>query len=191
MAILTYAEAKQFLQISGTDNDTLISALIPVVQSEIIEITNNHFLNLEVYTVSAGISFTAKAGATAAFIEDTAAAFVADFFAAGHILVDGSKHNDGIWLAGTVAAGKLTLSTLEDQIVTEAAGETIGIYTVKFPTALKLTAAKMIGVNLVKNGVKGITSFSLGDYSESYSGEGGYPAGVLNELKKYRRVKSS
>lgn len=41
MAIITLTEVKTFLQISGTAKDALITALIPEVQSEFIEL--NHY----------------------------------------------------------------------------------------------------------------------------------------------------
>jgi len=41
--IITIAEVKTLLQITGTSKDTLITALIPIVESDLLEYLNNDF----------------------------------------------------------------------------------------------------------------------------------------------------
>jgi hypothetical protein len=45
MAILSLTEAKTFLQITDTSKDAIITALIPVVQEDVVEYCNRDFLN--------------------------------------------------------------------------------------------------------------------------------------------------
>jgi hypothetical protein len=186
MPIATKTEIKTLLQISGSAYDTLIDALIPAVQDFIVQYCNNNFINKNIYLNGSSISFIHNAE-TADTIMDEDENFVEALFADGmDILVEGSYNNDGMYLVGTVAAGTLTLDTGET-LVTEDEGTAIRITRVVFPKALKLPFSKLIQFDLAKRD-KSITSFRLGDYSESYAGDGDYPPGLLKSLVFFRKL---
>lgn len=186
MPIATVSEIKTLLQISVSTYDTLIAALIPPVQVFIVNFCNNNFINPNIYLTGSSISFTHNA-LTADVISDADENFVEALFADGmDILVEGSYNNDGMYLVGTVAAGSLTLDTTET-LVTEDEGVNVRITRIVFPKALKLPFSKLIQFDLSKRD-KSLKSFRLGDYSESYAGDGDYPPGLLKSLIQFRRM---
>jgi len=184
MAIVTTAEVKTLLQISGTSQDTLIDTLIPLVQDYVLAYCNTNFPIKNRYVRSGNITFTSG---TPAMINDAASSFVDAKFTDGmHVLISGSVDNDKIVEVETVTAGVLTLAAGET-LITETFSDTdIFLQKIKFPTPLKNTVAKMIGFNLEKNTSKGKKSEKVGSYSVSFSTE--YPENIMAELRTYRKV---
>lgn len=187
MPVLTSANCKTLLQITGSGYDTVIAALIPVVQDDIVQYCKNRFLNGRVYVSGSGIAFTNSDPDT---ITDSDSQFVTAHFTDGmDIYVENSYNNDGIYEVDTVAAGTLTLASGESLTAEDTGERIITIIKVKFPDALQMTASKMVYWNMKKQGIRGLKSFSLGDYSESYDADGGYPKGLLAELNRYRMTR--
>jgi len=191
MPIITQAKVKTLLQIDGTTYDDLIDELIPIVQDFIVDYCNNSFKDTNVHLTASTISFADTDPDT---ILDSVSGFVdAEFSADMEIVVEGSDHNDGMYTLDTVAAGTLTLIEA-DELVTEAAGNTITITKVEWPKGLWGTTAQMIGYNIARTQEfksLGVSSESYGDYSRSYAivGEsGGYPMNILGGLKPYRKI---
>lgn len=189
MAIITTAEVKTLLQISGSTYDSLIAALIPPLQSWIIEYTNNPFHSSK-YISGATIAFVDSNPDT---ITDSGSGFVDAGFTDGiDIHVEGSKDNDGFYYVDTVTAGTLTLDS-DDELIAESAGYDVLITRVRFPKSLKIVVAKLIGYDLNKNKMWGISDQSLGDYRVKFDGGGvkggGYPQGLLLDLEPFRKVK--
>ena len=184
MAIVTTAEVKTLLQLSGTTYDRLIETLIPLVQDYVLAFCNTNFPIKNRYVRSGNITFTSG---TPAKINDAASSFVDAKFTDGmHVLISGSVDNDKIVEVDTVTAGVLTLKTGET-LVTETFSDTdIILQKVKFPTPLKNTVAKMIGFNLDKNSSKGKKSEKVGAYSVTFSTE--YPDNIMAELRTFRKV---
>lgn len=180
MAIITSAEAKALLQISASTYDTLIATLIPLVQAEIVQKTNNAFLLIEDRISATTIAFVSGSPAT---ITDTDAGFVEAGISSGcDILVDGSKENDGIYNVQIAVAGTLTLATGET-LVDEVLGEDVVITKVKWPKGIKLDAAHIINYFLTKQG-KLVNSESLpGGYSVNFKSDDE----VWSVLNKYRK----
>jgi hypothetical protein len=188
MAFVTTTEVQVLLQLGASEHEDLIDALIPIVKQDIVDYCNNDFVNARVYVHGSNISFTAIDGESAAYISDTDEQFTdALFYDACDILIEDSYLNDGHKKVATAAAGTLTLASGET-LIDEDSDRSPTILLVEWPEPLKLIAAKMINFNLQKQGVKGLKSFGLADYSETYAGEGGYPPGLLKELQKYRRM---
>jgi len=191
MAIITKAKVKTLLQIDVTTYDDLIDELIPIVQDFIVDYCNNSFKDTNVSMIASTISFADTDPDT---ILDSASGFVdAEFSADMEIVVEGSEHNNGMFTLDTVVAGILTLIAT-DELVTEAAGNTITITKVEWPKGIWGTTAQMIGYNMARTKEFksiGVSSESYGDYSRSYAivGEaGGYPMSILGGLKPYRKI---
>ncbi len=175
--IITVDEVQDILRITDTDLYQSIRTQIPSVQDFILRYLKNHFLSLDTWFVSSGVSFTK----TTKTIADSESSFVTSYFDNGmDIEVRNSKNNDGVFEIKTVAAGSAVL--IDDmELVDEDADSAVQITRVKFPKALKVPMAKMIGFNL------GITSYNTDD--NLYSGEGGYPDQLIKELSPFRKTR--
>jgi len=185
MAIVTSDQVKTILQITGTDFDTAIGALIPLVQKFILDYTKNEFRVPRKYITSTEFVFTHNDSA-ADTITDPDENFIDAGLTDGcHVIVSGSLDNDGVYKVATVVAGTLTLDASE-VLTSESSDEYVRIQRVSFPDSLQLIAAKLIGFNLERGQTRGIKSEHIGSYSVQYSNE--YPASLLKELNIYRKV---
>lgn len=194
MGILTdKTEVKKLIQISdsNTSKDDLIDALIPIIQSDIINLTNNHFKDQDNYYENTSISFNK----TDKKILDSDSYFLTSGFAGGmDIYVEGSLNNDGFYKITAATAGELTVSYLADQsMYAESAGEFVRITRVLFPYGLKMIAAMMIKQRMDKQAVSNVQSERLGDHSISFkqsSNIGGsiYSDEIQNMLNEYRKL---
>lgn len=189
MAIATTAEIKALLQITDTDYDTVIDALIPVLTDVIISYTNNYF-HTSKYISASTIAFVDSDPDT---ITDSDSGFVtAEFTDDIDIHVEDSEDNDGFYHVDTTVAGTLTLASNESVIV-EAVGAGITITRMSFPIGLRLPLAMLVQLSIDQKMFKGISSESLSEHSISYvSGKGGggdFPDSIKNMLNKWRKVK--
>jgi len=186
--ITTFQNVKKLLQITDSSNDALILELMPIVQRQIIDYTNNRFLDSNVWLTSSGFTFNDASPAT--ITDDDSGFSDAMFYSGMEIFVTGSYNNDGYYTTKTVTAGTITLESYES-LISEDKDNAVAIYKVDFPKSLKMIFAKMINFNLQKSATEGIKSQTLGDYSVTYVDVGGndYPASVVGGLKSFRRLK--
>jgi hypothetical protein len=181
--IATLAEVKTLLQITDTTKDALITALQPIIQSEILEECRSNF-ETTAYK-SDGSAY--EGGETISFVSSTKT--IADsagglpFLAGQNVYISGSKFNDGHYTVVTASAISFTVNEV---IFDEAIGSGITIKLVKFPTALKAIYSDYIGVKITKREI-GVTSESVpGGFSKSYSNDGGsMPEGIKKRLQKF------
>ena len=185
----TRANIKTLLQINTTSKDTLIDMLMPLVENDIHDITKNDFIadNENFYISADTISFSSADNKILDSDNDL------DIFTAGQsIKVFGSLHNDGVYYISSVAVDGSYLIVDED--ITEESNSdenTIGIYKLTYPKALKLLYSKMINFNLTKD-KSNITSESIDNYSISYKGNTqDYPDSIISSLKKYKKFYSN
>ena len=186
MAIITTAEVKTILQISGSDKDTYIAAMIPIMQDYITDYCNDVFLNEDIYVDGATFSFSSRT------VSDSDSGFVAAGFVSGmDIFIEGSYSNNGLYSLNTVAAASMTTTSADPVsrvFVAEDAGANLTIYHVQFPQALKMACANMIGYQMSKQNLENVSSEKVGDYSVSYADvTGEYPSNILSTLKHYKR----
>lgn len=185
MPIITLAQAKEELQITGITYDTRITNLIPMIQSFVVNKCHNYFEidpNKNYFLVST-VSFDNAANT----ISDSAEGFVdAGFLAGMDIRIAGSLYNNKIVTLLTAVAAILTLSS-SDTLTDEDAGLAVNFTWVQFPDGLIPLVAKLIGIELdVDTNERaqaervGNTSF---DYGKRFSGE--YPKGLLAQLKPW------
>jgi len=73
MPIITKAQTKKILfgTTSSTTYDAEIDNLIPLVQDDVVEMTNNEFFMRKAATYGSGISFTAGTTSAAPYISDS------------------------------------------------------------------------------------------------------------------------
>lgn len=199
MAIITLAEVKTLLQISDSSKDSLITALIPIVQSFITSYCNNYFevvagpnydilrktnMSQKYYIESYNISFVA----TGRKINTSDNDFVSSGFIAGaHVRVSGSLVNDGIYKITSVTANEMILDSAETLTDEPSGNVLVRLSMVNFPVGIKMPVAKFIAFELNKQNNNGLQSESLADYSYSKSGD--YPASLLKTLNVFRKVK--
>jgi hypothetical protein len=193
MPIMTVAEVKTLLGISGTTYDSQITAYLPIVQSHILEYCGIGKFRDENKQISVATIAFVEGGVSADTITDSGAEFisVAEFEAGMDIYVEGSLSNDGAYTIGTVVAGTITLDTGDD-VVDEAAGELITISRIRWPKAIKKFAAMMTWENIsaIKSG--NVKAESVGDYSVTFdmsTGFGGYSNTALSGLNTWRCVR--
>jgi len=185
--IVNLDEVKQLLNLSLTETskDDVIESLIKPVQDFIVSYCNNSFENQEDYV--AGLF---------QFVNSTdkiicpGESFSSVGFAKGmDVLVSGSINNDGIYEIKSISTGEIIVDLEDDEkIYDENAGRYITISRVKFPKALKRTAAKLISLDMNKSIGQGLKSESLGDYSASFGSD--YPESLLRELNIYRCLRT-
>jgi hypothetical protein len=180
--MILLSEVKAMLLLTDTTKDTLINRVIPLVQEKIMNHCKNHFLDNNIYIQGLTLSFTAKAGATKAYVSDSGSGFVtAGFKEHGSIYVRGSLYNDGVYTVDTVEAGKMTI--VED-FETETGGATYPVITkVKFPASIKFDFANLIRSAITNEG-KLVKSESLpGGYSVTFKEDDE----LLKPFNKFRR----
>jgi hypothetical protein len=190
--MVSLANVKAYLRISDTDatRDALISMLIPVVYSEIIEYCNNRFIAADYDFTSNAIYFDVT-GTTYKILINAGGLTAMAYPTGGTIIVSGSRLNDGIY---TIAAQADTYLTLTEPVVDElqsSEGYDVRIDLCNIPKPIELIASRMIGYQLANSASAGITSMSLGNYSESRKvSTGGYPDELLNQLRTWKNMRT-
>ena len=184
--IATLAEIKAILGITGTGSDTQITALMPIVQADILDYCNNDFSSCKLTYTASDITFTLST----LKIESLTGGITADSFMEGStdIVVYNSLFNDYHYTVATIAD---TYFTVDESITDEDSERSITIKTVFYPTALKSIFASMITTKINVNNTGGIKSKKLETFSVTYSTEdmsGGYLKTDLQSLTKYRKM---
>lgn len=184
MPIATLTDIKNILQITGSEKDSTITALLPVVQEFIVNQTNNDFSTELVYVSGTSLLFDAE---TKTITDEVSSDFITEGFKAGmDICVTNSLFNDGHYSIATVEANKLTLN---ESVIDEDSNQWIMISLVRFPKSLKLLAAQIISIVLNKALMNGISSESLGDWSTSYVATGDFPKSVFTQLANFTKLR--
>lgn len=184
MALITTAQVKAFMGITGADYDTAIAFHIPYVQKDYIQLCNPGYIKDEHIYID-GVTF-AFVDSDPDTITDSDSGFVTAGFEAGHdVIVEGSESNDGEYAIDTVAAGVLTFDSAEE-LTTEAAGESVTITRIKWIKANLYYVAQMVWHRVAHAKDNYATSESLSRYSVTYSDVvAGYPEGIINGLKDH------
>jgi hypothetical protein len=182
--IVTRAEIKALLQITGTTQDTLIDALIPLVNNDIFEITNNRFLDTNI-RYSSNTFTLSNTGKT--IVDGNSRFLDYDFAGVQHINIMGSKYNDNNYKVTSITASTITLDS-GSEIINES-GNNIYITRVNYPASLKMIVAHMIKFKLNKNIGNGLKSENIDGYSYTLDDVSvGYPATINAMLTKYKKL---
>lgn len=186
--MVTLNAVKAYLRITDTDatRDALISLLIPIVYADIIEECNNKFIAPD-YDISSNAIYFDVTGSVYKILLAAGGFTAMAYPTGGNIIVSGSRLNDGIF---TISAQADTYLTTTEAIVDELQstdGYTVRVDLCNFPKPLELIASRMIGYQLSNSNSAGLTSMSLGNYSESRAAStGGYPSELLASLKPWK-----
>jgi len=184
MPIITKSDLEAYSGLTATSASAAAS-LIPVIQERITMMTNNQFLtdlHLQDEVTFANRARTIVAGGSYA-----GKGFAAD----DDIYVYGSYRNDGYYTVQSVATVTLTLTSAKS-VVAELSGRSVLISVVRWPEAVKQTAALMVEYDYTTRPklAGNIKSHSLGPFSETFtSGEEdqyGYPRKITDALTPYR-----
>lgn len=183
--IITLAQVKSLLGMSGTAKDSLISALIPEAEAKYLQIRNIPFLQI---TASA---LTGDKTLTGILIYPGQ-----DFYSTA----DGMSGTPSVYLNrmeyiyGNGIDSYITdIDTSANTIELSAASGvnvTDGIFTI-YPQGAKLTVAKMIKYLMNSNSMSGLQSESVGSYSWSASSDGtqfGLPSEIYKSIKRYVNI---
>lgn len=182
--IVTREQVKIILHIIDTSKDALIDLYIPLVQQDIVDKTNNIFVN-NISVISDMFSFVNSSNEIN--LNDNSIDLTDSFQNRMDIYITGSKYNNYHFEIDTAAAQKLTLNTLIN-VIDESEGESITIRYVIFPEPLKITAALMINHRIKKTDTN-IKSEKIGRYSVTYrdnKSPADYPEEILSSLIQYR-----
>lgn len=184
MAIITVPRVKDLMQITDNTKDGIIFEMIPVARDRIVEITQNPFVQGDIYL--AGITCTFTSGTRTI---DASSSFSAEGFATGdEIRIDYSYRNDGYYTISTIDDDEIVLVSA-DTIVSEISGASITISLVEYPPGIEHTIAAMIYYDVYERNTRyGVQSESLGDYSASYFRENsyGYPKDLIAMLDPWK-----
>lgn len=200
MALLTLAECKAILGIAtgSTANDKGLETFIPYVERDICLHCNNYFTDTVIYVKDIGsIVFlrgdTDTTSTSPDRITDDEDRFTTSGFRSGMDIAIFGGSNEGIYTIASASTGTLKLTStgeIEDQDP-NASYNSVGpilIAKVKWPRALKPTAARMVW-HLLDNPYPGdVQSESIDDYSVTYAGEHAYPSRVIDGLTPHKRA---
>ena len=195
MPLMTRAEVKSVLRITDTTYDSDIDFFLPLVERDIIDYTNNAFQDRYVYRESGNaLAFVIGDSDTGDQITDQEEDFVEDGFRSTmDIVVEGGGANVGYYHLSSASTGRLVIDeyarfvpqdqddTKDDNLI-----GSIRISRVKWPRALKLTAAKMIWHLISDAKPDDVQSERIGNYSVTFAGSNAYPTRVLEGLRQYK-----
>jgi hypothetical protein len=182
--IITLAQVKSLLNISGTAKDTLISALIPEAEAKYLQIRNIPFMQIQADITSGDATVSnlklypcdvLNSLSSVLYDNNTVAAFIdrTDYF-----------YNSTNSIDNYVTEIDVENNTIELDTAPSATATDI-IFTV-YPKGSKFIAAKLIQYFMQSNSMNGLQSESVGSYSYSRGGSqgGGNPFGVPDDIYK-------
>jgi hypothetical protein len=178
--IVTLAQVKSLLNISGTSKDTLISALIPEAEAKYLQIRNFPFMQIKANysngdkTLS-NISIYPNKNKVSNSDESIPSEHLSRFDYVNNSVID-----------NYVTDIDISNNTVEIDTAPSSSG-TASIMTV-YPQGAKMTAAKLIQYLMNPNSLNGLQSESVGSYSWSKGSTGnpyGVPDDIFRSIKRY------
>lgn len=190
MPVVTATQVTIYTDISCSAGTTTLALLIPIVQERINRITNNYFLT------SMYLGQTVTFASAANSITGTSSYADEGFRAADEVYLAGSYRNDGYYIVSAVSTVAMVFTSAYT-VTDEPSGKTVYAYVVDWPLELAYLAAQMIKYDYDDRSQKalGVTSRSLGPFSESYGSGGqsatpyGYPQELIDALMPYKYVR--
>lgn len=181
MALITSAEIKAILGITGSEKDAQLTAIVPLLPGLVTGYCNDLFLNKNLSYTASTFSFLGHT------ITDSEEGFVDAGFQAGlDIYVSGSDSNDYLYTLSTVSASKVVTTSetpTSRSFTTEDSGNGITVYNVQYPEDIKIPVAYLTNDIMVNN--TGVKSEKIGDYSVSFLAQ---MSGLTKQLfTHYRR----
>jgi len=170
--IITLAQVKTLLQISGTTYDALISALIPEAEAKYLQIR--------------GIPFTRVKGDITA--SDSTVSNITFYGTNNAVFIDRMEY---LYSAAQSIDSYVTDVDADNNTVelydASSTTATDVLFTV-YPQGAKMAAAKIIGYMMNKNAQNGMMSESIGSYSYSKGADSnayGIPNDIVQSIKRF------
>ncbi|KKK66904.1 hypothetical protein LCGC14_2959400 [marine sediment metagenome] len=190
--IITLSQAKALLQITNVTYDTVIQSLIPIVQDDIVRYCNTAFQDR--YIFSEGTALATVRGDPDT-ITDSESNWVNYGFLGGMdvYIEGGAGTNMGVYQVGSVAAGTLTLTSVNrliDQDIDDTSAQmfsSLRVSRIHWPVGIELPAASMVWYQVKNVKQDGVKSERIDDYAVTYGdSRAAYPDTILQGLNKYR-----
>ncbi len=184
--IITLAQAKALLNITGTSKDTLMTALIPEAEAKYLQIRNIPFtqiqgeLNAGDKTVSNIRLYPYSYLSGSIGNQKTTAAFLDRF----EYLYNSANSIDNY-------ITDVDINNNSVEIDTASTGTASNVIFTIYPQGAKYTAAKLISYLSQSNAMNGLQSESVGSYSWSAGSEGnpfGVPTDIYKSIKRYVNI---
>jgi len=203
MALLTLAEVKEFLGITSTGYDSLITTYIPIIEEDICTYLDNWFQDKAIYVESgSGLAFVD--GTSRDYITDDQSKFSTVGFTSGmDIAVDGGSNYGLYSISSGPTTAQLNIGTTanktfvdQDQDLSYHSVGSIRISRVDWPVALKPIASKMVWYQVDNKKPSGMLSERIDDYSYSkpgpsvMAGNNQYPFDLVSGLAKWRQARA-
>jgi len=176
--IITVAQAKTLLQITGTAKDALIAALIPEAEAKYLHIRNFPFLQFygDITNTETEITDITLYPSTVRDYSLNYYKSTASFIKRMEYLYNSTNSIDNYVTSVNDTSNSVNIDT--------AAGATAtGVIFTVYPQNCKMIAAKLISYFSQKNSMSGLQSESVGSYSWS-KGSDGNPFGVPDDIVK-------
>jgi hypothetical protein len=180
MAIITRDEVKEILQITGTDQDTLIDTLIPQAEGMFLIVRGIPFFEIE-----ADIT-TGDATITEVLDNDILKVDVNSFLEASGI-------PEGTYVTEVNSWKKNRVSIIENTIEmsANASATTENLLITIYPPNSKYASAKIIGYMLEKTSASGMKSENIGNYSyDKIDSKSGLPKDITALIQQYQSIKT-
>ena len=200
MALMTLAEVKTFLRITDATLDTLITTYIPLIEEDITDYLQNWFADKAIFVkASGGLAFnrgnTASGTSAADNIVDDNDNFTSAGFTDLMDIVIAGGSNYGIYKISSVTTAVMKTQSTgifvdQDQDTAKEPVGAILISRINWPSALKPIAAKMIWYQIDTAKQSGAKSERIDDYSVVFAGARAYPEQLLNQLNKWRYLRT-
>lgn len=187
--IITKDECKRLIRQDSADYDELIEELIPIAQQDLCAHLENHFRDPLIRYAVGKASFVRGNPDT---ITDDDEYFVRKRFAAGMDVYVESQSNTGIYELATVAAGTLTLTSV-NELVSMAYNDDhykpsySVISRIMWPASLRLVVARMVSYLIIRHQPGGELSENLDGVVMQYDRRFAYPREITEMAEKYRR----
>lgn len=183
--IITLAQAKNLLGISGNSKDNLISAMIPEAEAKYLQIRGIPFMQIKASAVTGDKTLTG----IILYPENSLISGIIGYNGTPSKFLNRMEYIYGNGIDSFItdidtSANTIELSTASGVNVTD------GIFTI-YPQGAKLTAAKMIKYLMNSNSMSGLQSESVGSYSWSASSDGtqfGLPSEIYKSIKRYVNI---
>jgi len=172
MSLLTLDEVKGILGITDLTKDTSITALISNVIELACQTLRTRFQG-SISITSSNVSFLSSVKT----ITDTAIGFQL-FLTSMDVYISGSRVNDGFYSINALTSNVMTIN---EALKDEPEMNTIQIYNVAIPQAVKLTLSKIIAHFLQKDKV-GYSALGIGPLHWNYANAGAIPRELISEL---------
>jgi hypothetical protein len=187
--IISGSECTAYSSISASAGTITASGLIPIVQERITMMTNNFFLTDLCLQDQVTFNGTARTIIAASGDYDSV-----NFLAGDDIMVYNSYRNDGYFTLDSVSGSTLTVISGQT-VVGELSCRSVLISIVKWPVAVKQTAALMIqyDYDVRPKASANLKSHTLGPFSETFSSgeedQMGYPRKITDALIPFRMAR--